>query len=201
MATRRFGHVNDARGFIVERLSDPALLGRNGLNLRQAIYVLPYDPRQEEGARDLIKAIIQTDLPANNVHAVDVNLYDIVLDYLDREGIWGPLTAAEPDCTRSEIIMMFQDAVSAKDVIAPAVNERMASESDADLFFITGVGETFPYVRTHTVLQNLDTGRPVVLVFPGRFEQSDDGSTSLDILDIDQGTTGGFYRATNVFDL
>ncbi|MFZ2757052.1 MAG: DUF1788 domain-containing protein [Atopobiaceae bacterium] len=201
MATRRFGHVNDARRFIVERLSDPALLGRNGLNLRQAIYVLPYDPKQEESARDLIKAIIQTDLPANNVHAVDVNLYDIVLDYLDREGVWEPLTAAEPDCTRSEIIMMLQDAVSAKDVIAPAVNERMVSESDADLFFITGVGETFPYVRTHTVLQNLDTGRPVVLVFPGRFEQSNDGSTSLDILDIDQGTTGGFYRATNVFDL
>ena len=67
--------------------------------------------------------------------------------------------------------------------------------------FITGVGETYPYVRTHTLLQEMNATKPVVLVFPGRFERRSDGSTSLNILNLDQGTTGGYYRATRVFDL
>lgn len=201
MARTYFKHINDARSFIVDKLSDPALLGREGLSLHQSIYVLPYDPRQEENARDLVRVITTNDLPARNVQAVIINLYDIVLNYLDSEDIWGPLVEAEPESTRSDLILMLQDAVSAKDVIAPEVNRLMGESPDADLFFITGVGETFPYIRTHTVLQNLDAKKPIVLVFPGSFLQSSDGSTSLGILDIDQGNTGGFYRATNVFDL
>jgi hypothetical protein len=201
MARTNFKHINDARQFIVDKLSDPALLGREGLSLHQSIYVLPYNPRQEESARDLVRAITANDLPARNVQAVVINLYDIVLNYLDSEEIWGPLEKAEPDADRSDLILMLQDSVSVRDVIAPEVNRLMEERSDADLFFITGVGETFPYIRTHAVLENLNARKPVVLAFPGSFSQAPDGSTSLSILDIDQGITGGFYRATNIFDL
>ena len=41
----------------------------------------------------------------------------------------------------------------------------------------------------------------MVLVFPGRYEQHSDGSTALNILGLTQASTGGYYRATRVFDL
>ena len=199
--TTEFDHINDARSFIVEKLSDDSLLGRGGYMMRNALYVLDYKPNQESFAKDLVKAVCETDLPAHSVRPLIVNLYDIVLDYLDGQDLWDALVEAEAEASRDEIIMMLQDTVSVRDVIAPAVNDAVARHPEADIVFITGVGETYPYVRTHALLQEMDARKPVVLVFPGRYERRSDGSTSLNILGVDQGSTGGFYRATRVFDL
>ena len=200
--TKQFEHIGspDAHAFIVERLSDDTLLGRKGYTMRQSTYVLPYPPAQRSYARDLIAAICSDDLPNRGVRAVRVNLYDIVLDYLDSEGMWEPLCEAEQTATRDELIMMLQDTISVSDVIKPAV-EAAIDDSACDIAFITGVGETFPFVRTHTLLGEIETDKPVVLVFPGEYRQNADGSTSLDILNIPSEANGGYYRATNVFDL
>lgn len=200
--TKKFEHIGspDARAFIVERLSDDTLLGRKGYTMRQSTYVLPYPPAQRSYARDLIAAICSDDLPNRGVRAVRVNLYDIVLDYLDSEGMWEPLCEAEQTATRDELIMMLQDTISVSDVIKPAV-EAAIDDSACDIAFITGVGETFPFVRTHTLLGEIETDKPVVLMFPGEYRQNADGSTSLDILNIPSEANGGYYRATNVFDL
>lgn len=199
--TTEFDHINDARSFIVEKLSQDSLLGRGGYMMRNALYVLDYKPEQESFAKDLIAAICDSDLPARSVQPLVVNLYDIVLAYLDEQGMWEPLVEAEADATRDEVIMMLQDTVSVRDVMAPAVRARIQENPQADIVFITGVGETFPYIRTHTLLQELSTDKPVVLVFPGKFERRGDGSTAWNILGLDQGHAGGFYRATRVFDL
>ena len=200
--SKKFEHIGspDARAFIVERLSDDTLLGRKGYTMRQSTYVLPYPPVQRSYARDLIAAICSDDLPNRGVRAMRVNLYDIVLDYLDSEGMWEPLCEAEQTATRDELIMMLQDTISVSDVIKPVV-EAAIDDSACDIAFITGVGETFPFVRTHTLLGEIETDKPVVLVFPGEYRQNADGSTSLDILNIPSEANVGYYRATNVFDL
>jgi hypothetical protein len=198
---KEFDHINDARSFIVDKLSDDSLLGRNGYLLRQNLYIIDYKPEQEQYAKDLIKQICETDLPAHSVTPLVINLYDIVLNTLDEQGLWEPLVEVEAETDRNDLIMMLQDTVSVNDVIAPTVNQQIAENPDADIVFITGVGETYPYIRTHTLLQEISSTVPVVLVFPGHFEQRADGSTSLNILDLEQGTTGGYYRATRVFDL
>ena len=57
--TKMFDHIGspEARAFIVERLSDDALLCRSGYTMRQSTYVLPYPPAQSAYARDLVAAI------------------------------------------------------------------------------------------------------------------------------------------------
>ena len=200
--TRHFDHIGlpETRSFIAERLADDTLLGRNGLTMRDSTYILPYEPAQRESARELIMALTSDDLPSRGVRTKVVNLYDIILGFLDEQGMWDPLCEVETNVSRNEIIMMLQDTVSISEVICPAV-ECQIKESDCDLAFITGVGETFPYVRTHSLLSELEVGVPVVLVFPGQYRQSLDGSTSLDILGIPSSANGGYYRATNIFDL
>lgn len=198
---REFDHINDARGFIVDKLSDDALLGRNGYMMRSQLYILDYDPCQKSYAADLIRAICSDDLPSRGVAPLDINLYDIVLRHLDEQGLWDALVEAEAVTPREDLIEMLQDTVGISEVVAPAVNEAIASTEGIDIAFITGVGETYPYIRTHTLLEEINSPVPVVIVFPGRFERHSDGSTSLNILGLDQGSTGGYYRATRVFDL
>lgn len=198
---KEFDHISQARQFIVDRLSDDALLGRGGRLLREGKYLLPYKPTQEDEAEDLMEAIVKVDFPARNVRAHVIDLYQIVLDSLETSGYWDPICIAEPDISRHEMIEMLQDAASAEHVIAPKVNEDIESHPEADIFFIRGAGEVFPFVRTNKVIGLLTSRKPVVLWFPGTYDRALDGSPTLNILDIEQGNTGGHYRATNVFDL
>ena len=198
---KEFDHISQARQFIVDRLSDDALLGRGGRLLREGKYLLPYDPTQEDAAGELMEAITKVDLPARNVRAHIIDLYQIVLDHLDATCYWDAICEVEGQITRDEMIQMLQDAASAEHVIAPKVNEEIEAHQEADIFFIHGVGETFPYVRTNKVIGLTSARKPVVLWFPGTYDRALDGSPTLNILNIEQGNTGGHYRATNVFDL
>jgi hypothetical protein len=71
-----------------------------------------------------------------------------------------------------------------------------------DVMFITGVGEVFPYIRSHNVLNNLQstaTDQPTVLFFPGRYIQSLESGASLDLfgrLHDDR-----YYRAFNIYTI
>lgn len=198
---KSFDHISQARQFIVNRLSDDALLGRGGRLLREGKYLLPYDPAQQDEAEELMDAIIKVDFLVRNVCAHVIDLYQVVLDHLDASGYWEAVCAVESDISRQEMVEMLQDAVSVEHVIAPKVNEEIESHPEADIFFVRGVGEIFPYVRTNKVIGLLPACKPVVLWFPGTYDRSLDGSPTLNILNIEQGNTGSHYRATNVFDL
>lgn len=198
---KHFDHILEARSFLTEKLSSVARLSREGRTLRQDLYILQYDPRQEKSAEELLQAMCATDFPTRGIRPLIANLYDIVLDYLDREEMWTPLCEVENEVSREDIITMLHDSVGVREVIVPCIEELAEASPDFDILFITGVGETYPFIRTHSVLAELNISKPVVLVFPGSFVQRSDGSTSLDILNIDQGGSGGYYRATNVFDL
>jgi hypothetical protein len=71
---------------------------------------------------------------------------------------------------------------------------------DFDVLFISGVGEVFPYIRSHNVLNNLQSSakdRPTVMFFPGTYTQSLETGASLDLfgrLHDDK-----YYRAFNIF--
>lgn len=198
---KTFDHISQARQFIVDRLSDDALLGRGGRLLREARYLLPYPPAQEDEAMGLMRAICDVELRANGVTVHTIDLYRIVLDYFDEAGFWDVFVASEPEVDRLDMVIMLQDTASVREVIAPAVNAEIEAHPEADIFFIHGIGAVFPYVRTNSVIGLISARRPVVVWFPGTYERTLDGSPSLNILNIEQGNTGGHYRATNVFDL
>ncbi len=84
--------------------------------------------------------------------------------------------------------------------IAPAIRSKI-EDGDFDIVFLTGIGEVFPYIRSHNVLNNLQsvvTGKPMLMFFPGRYEQSDTLGSSLVLfgrLKDDQ-----YYRAKNILE-
>jgi hypothetical protein len=69
-----------------------------------------------------------------------------------------------------------------------------------DVMFITGVGEVFPYIRSHNVLNNLQSAakdKPTVMFFPGKYTHSLEGGASLDLFNIHQNDK--YYRAFNIY--
>jgi len=196
-----FNHINEARSFIVEKLTSDTLLGRNGFKMYESKYIIDYKPQQAWDAELLAHAIAEGELATNGVNVIAVDLYDLVLKLLDREELWEVLEERERGLEPIAIIETLQASTSVEQVIIPMIKDELEKVESYDLVFITGVGETFPYIRTHWLLDELTIKKPVVLWFPGTYMKNPDGSSTLDILDIRQGTGGGYYRATNLFDL
>jgi hypothetical protein len=74
------------------------------------------------------------------------------------------------------------------------------AERDFDVLFLTGVGEVYPFIRSHTVLNNLQRvakDRPTVLFFPGEYSYSPEEGASLDLFGRLRGDR--YYRAFNIY--
>ena len=107
-----------------------------------------------------------------------------------------------------EQVERFEDVALGKidDALLPILQEAIVireriETASYDVLFLTGIGEVFPYIRSHSVLNNLQsvvTGKPMLMFFPGRYEQSDTLGSSLVLfgrLKDDQ-----YYRAKNILE-
>ena len=122
------------------------------------------------------------------------------MEILKERGVWDRLLALEPEQDKDDFRELLQGMLDPQLHIAPAIRAKLA-EGDFDIFFLTGIGEVFPYIRSHNVLNNLQsvvTGKPMLMFFPGRYEQSDTLGSSLVLfgrLKDDQ-----YYRAKNILE-
>lgn len=83
--------------------------------------------------------------------------------------------------------------------LVPNIATRLASAT-FDVLFLTGVGEVFPYIRSHNVLNNLQStaqDKPTLMFFPGTYTHSLESGASLDLFGRLQDDK--YYRAFNIF--
>ncbi len=67
--------------------------------------------------------------------------------------------------------------------LVPAIAKKLAA-NDFDVLFLTGVGAVFPYIRSHNVLNNLQSSakeRPTVIFFPGTYQHCEESGASLNL--------------------
>lgn len=180
-------------------LSGRRFLAMEGLGNEVPFFIYPYGP---ELALDVaqVKKRVKNRLGNVGVTVREVNLYDLTIDILKERGVWERVLAMEPSQDKGDFREMLQGMLDPQLHIAPAI--KAAIEDDAfDIVFLAGIGEVFPYIRSHNVLNNLQsviTGKPMLMFFPGRYEQSATLGSSLVLfgrLKDDQ-----YYRAKNILE-
>ncbi|WP_342763232.1 DUF1788 domain-containing protein [Dermabacter hominis] len=180
-------------------LSGERFLKMEGLSNEVPFFIYPYEP---EHALDVAKAKkrVKNRLAGKGIEVREINLYDLSVDVLKQRGDWDEVLEVEPELDKAEFTEVLQSMLNPQQHLAPAVRERLADD-EFDIVFLTGIGEVFPYIRSHTVLNNLQSvvvGRPMLMFFPGRYEQSDTLGSSLVLfgrLKDDQ-----YYRAKNILE-
>lgn len=179
-------------------LSGTRFLKMEGLSNEVPFFIYPYEP---EHALDVAKAKkrVKNRLASKGIEVREINLYDLSVDVLKERGDWDEVLEVEPDLDKAEFTEMLQSMLNPQH-LAPAIRERLA-DGGFDIVFLTGIGEVFPYIRSHNVLNNLQSvvvGKPMLMFFPGRYEQSDTLGSSLVLfgrLKDDQ-----YYRAKNILE-
>ena len=180
-------------------LSGERFLRMEGLSNEVPFFIYPYEP---EHALSVAKAKkrIKNRLASKGIEVREINLYDLSVEILKGRGDWEEILEVESGLDKTEFAEMLQSMLNPQQHLAPAIRE-LLSDGEFNVVFLTGIGEVFPYIRSHNVLNNLQSivvGKPMLMFFPGHYEQSDSLGSSLVLfgrLKDDQ-----YYRAKNILE-
>ena len=181
-------------------LKSERFLKMQGLGNEVAHFIYDYDPTwalDVAQAKKRIKTKLETE---EGIKVFEINLYDLCVELLKERNVWDRVLAAETSLDKPDFLKMLQNMLDPQMHLAPAIKARINNET-FQILFLTGIGEVFPFVRSHTVLNNLQTvvsDRPMLMFFPGKYDVSATQGSVLVLFG--QLKDDSFYRAKRILD-
>lgn len=159
-----------------EKLLEPGFLKQKGLGNEMSFYIFDYDPKDELLVRQEIPDLfhyIEKNRPELRFQTFD--LYDIILDFFEKRNYMEKNFKAEQKMGSERVIQKMQQGLkiaTERDEIIDYISKHL--DPDA-VIVITGVGKSFPILRSHIILNNLQTivqNRPLLMLYPGKYENN-----------------------------
>jgi hypothetical protein len=148
-----------------------ASLTRYGTANDLKFYIFDYAPKDELLIR---KEAIK--LKSRNPDIVEFDLYEMMLEIIEEEGYLEDIQRMEKDYEKDLLLReVFQPLLSVEEddnAFLEKFKTRVPDDGRS-IVLITGVGKAFPIIRSHTILNNLQSifrNNPVVMMYPGRYE-------------------------------
>lgn len=199
---------------LVKVISSERFLQMRGLNNDLPFYICEFRASEAVEMQRLQRQLINTlgnlsvpCLGGRGVKVLEINLYDLSIDLLQaREGssegsrLWDEILTIEQDVDKDSLLELLQNVLGIEEYLIPAIGQRLR-ETDFDVLFLSGIGEVFPYIRSHNVLNNLQStakDKPTVLFFPGEYRHSLENGASLELFGLLHDDK--YYRAFNIFE-
>lgn len=197
MMSRNAMNPKERFDHLLKVIASERFLKKQGLGNEVPFFICPY-PADEAVAMEAMRASLVKQLENRGVRVVEINLYDLSVDLLRKRGIWDEILAAEPGVSKDELKELLQGVLDPETHLIPEIGARLSSQG-FDVLFLSGVGAVYPYVRSHNVLNNLQSTakeKPTVMFFPGKYTQSLDAGASLDLFGILHDDK--YYRAFDI---
>ena len=200
---------------LINVISGERFLQMRGLNNDLPFYICEFRAGEAMDMERLRRQLMNTlrsmsisCLGGRGVNVLDINLYDLCIELLQgREGssegsrLWDEILAVEADVDKDGLLELLQNVLGIEEYLIPAIGERL-QKSDYDVLFLSGIGEVFPYIRSHNVLNNLQStakDKPTILFFPGEYRHSLEQGASLELFGLLHDDK--YYRAFNIFEI
>lgn len=182
-------NINAKLDRLKELIQDPDFLTGKGLSNEVNIRMFCYDPEDEMAVRHFTKQLISDKSLKSNL--ISHNLYHLFLEICEDKKVLDKI----PQMEEKRGSDFLQDRIL-KFSTTKAFSEKMQYEphEKGDVLFLTGVGEVFPFMRVHSLLEELQIefdDIPIVVLYPGSF----DGRS---LVLFNEFTPNDYYRAFNV---
>lgn len=190
--------IQERYDHLLSVISSERFLKKQGLGNDIPFFICPFPPR-EAVPMDRMRQQLKNRLQQQGIVILAINLYDLAVEILKKRKIWEHILDIEKDVAKEELTELLQGVLDPESHLVPEIGVKM-SQASFDVMFISGVGEVFPYIRSHNVLSNLQSTakeQPTVMFFPGLYTQSLEKGAWLDLfgrLHDDK-----YYRAFNIF--
>lgn len=180
-------------------VASPRFLDKQGLGNEVPFFICAFSAEDGltmgEDQKDLIGRLDHA-----GVKVLDINLYDLSLQILAERGTLAWVLENEANTDKDQVKELLQGVLDPQEHLIPAIARRIASEPH-DVIFLSGVGEVYPFLRSHNVLNNLQStakDRPTVMFFPGKYTHALATGASLELFG--QLHDDKYYRAFNIMN-
>ncbi len=190
--------INDTYDRMLKLVGSDPFLRMEGLGNEVPFFICPYPASESVEVEKMQKQLVNS-LAKQGVRVLDINLYDLAIELLKEEDDLEYYLEEEETLSKEKLKEDLQSILDVEKFLVPAIARKMDQE-EFDVLFLSGVGEVFPYIRSHNVLNNLQRAaksQPTVMFFPGTYTHSLESGASLDLfgkLHDDK-----YYRAFNIF--
>jgi hypothetical protein len=164
-----------------------------GLSGEIPFWIAPYDVRAENQVNSEIVNMVRK-LHNDGIKALCVDLFELSCELVDEHIGLEEMFALEQSMEKQFFIDALQSTINIHERFIPAISERIEAESSS-MLLIKGVGRVFPFIRSHIVLNNLQSAVkniPTLMFFPGEYS-----GKSLKLFDLL--ADDNYYRANNIF--
>jgi hypothetical protein len=151
-------------------LGSKEFLASSGLGNELAFYVFDYSPEYELDIREFIGHSLDY-LAKKNISVSHVNLFEIVIDYLGTRNLLDRALSTQREKGNAAIAKALRGPLN-EEKLAKVVVDR-ARPANHELVVMSGVGSSWPMVRSHTLLNALHPlmkGTPLVTFYPGKYD-------------------------------
>ena len=179
-------------------MSSNRFKNKEGLGNEVPFFICPFKPKETLEIQTLYQQLINK-LTQLGTPILEINLYDLAIKILKENDDWDYYIKEETNMSKDRFKEELQSILDIETVFTPAIEDIM-KDSNFDVMFVTGVGEVFPYIRSHNILNNLQKvakEKPTVMFFPGDYKHSVESGASLELFE--KLRDDKYYRAFNIF--
>lgn len=164
--------IRERLDLIIPKIQEKGFLEGRRLGNEISFYIFDYSPKDELLVRDYIKLIKREfDKADSSIKIIEFDLYNLMLDLAKEMDIFEAIFEMEDAEGKDALFNALEEFCSDPSIFM----EKIKDESDSyDLIFITGVGKVFPFLRSHTLLNNLMEkihGKPLIMFYPGEYNE------------------------------
>lgn len=190
----------ELRAHLRRLITSPRVLRATGPGNEIPFYICPFAPEDQVRMEDECRILI-AELEGQGIPVLEINLYDLMIELLRETVAWDDLAAFEMAETKAVLLEEIQSTLHLEEVLIPRIRERIAAQSFRVLF-LTGVGAAFPVIRSHLILNKLQSvlkDAPTIIFFPGRYAHGFANGSSLQVLC--RLEEDHYYRAHNLLHM
>lgn len=153
-----------------DRMISVESLTKYGTANDMKFYIFDYNPQDEFTIRNEVKK-----LKSRNPNIIEFDLYEMMLEIINQQGYMQDVIEAEKDYDKQHLLSeIFQPILSVEEDDNEFLeNFKSVDDDGTKIILVTGVGKSYPIIRSHTILNNLQNifkRNPVVMMYPGRYE-------------------------------
>ncbi|WP_409028944.1 DUF1788 domain-containing protein [Gracilimonas sediminicola] len=160
---RKFEHIYKV-------INNPSFLAMDSLGGEIPFWISAYEATQENGVNTEIHNLVKK-LSNNGVDAHLINLFELSISILEEHVGLEKMYKVEQRKTKERFKKALQSSINIHERFIPAIKAEV-EDKKPDLLLINGVGAVFPFIRSHNVLNNLQSAVkeiPTVMFFPGKY--------------------------------
>lgn len=140
-------------------------------------WVFDYPPEKELEVRERVEYLKKKNAKGvDGFELVVFDLYDIIIDYLEKEGFLEQCYRFEKKRGLDRITKAVSNSMKINDDDSLIVQYIKDHTPENAVVFLTGIGKCYPILRSHKVLNNLHQAFvrvPVLMFFPGTYNEQE----------------------------